>query len=119
VSGTSSDNLESVKKMLLKRKVELEEKLTQLSKEKVTDDQIQDPGDQALTSTMETLKLSFQDTEREEYDRILSALKKIEEGTYGICIDCGQPISEKRLKTNPNVARCLICQEAFEENPEQ
>ncbi|MDP3889364.1 MAG: TraR/DksA family transcriptional regulator [bacterium] len=93
--------------------------MTQLSKEKITDDQVQDPGDQALTSTMESLKLSFQDTEREEYERILRALMKIEDGTYGICIDCGQMISEKRLKSNPNASRCLICQEAFEEDEEQ
>lgn len=118
MSGTSS-NLESVKKILERRKVELEVKLTQLSKEKITDDQVQDPGDQALTSTMEALKGSFQETEREEYDRIVRALAKIEEGTYGLCSDCGQEISEKRLKSNPNVARCLVCQEVFEESAER
>ena len=109
-------NLESVKKTLLQRKIELERELTQLSQEKFSDGQVQDPGDQALSSAMESLKVSLQDTEREEYNRILQALEKIDDGTYGICEDCGQPISEKRLTSFPNAARCLVCQEAYEEN---
>jgi len=97
------------------RKSELEEKLTRMAKERVSDTEVQDPGDQALTSTMELLKTSFQDSEIGEYNRIIKALEKIENGTYGICVECGKPISEKRLKSFPNAARCLICQEEFEE----
>ena len=110
-----SKNIEKIKQELLERKKELEEKLTRMSREKVTDDQVQDPGDQALTSTLESLKLSFQDTEIEEINRIVKALEKIEDDTYGICIDCQEQISEKRLKSYPNAARCLMCQELFEE----
>ncbi len=38
----------------------------------------------------------------------------IESGTYGVCAECGQPISEKRLSVYPNTTRCLPCQEAYE-----
>lgn len=109
-------NLEALKKELQTRKKELEEKLAELNSEKITDDQTQDPGDQALTSTMELLRSSFQDAEAQEYKRIVLALQKIDDGTYGICVDCENPISEKRLKMFPNAARCLVCQEAYEEN---
>ena len=102
--------------MLLQRKIDLEQELTQLSQQKFSDGQVEDPGDQALSSTMESLKVSLQDTERQELGRIVQALQKIEEGTYGICMDCGQPISERRLHSYPNAARCIGCQEAFEEN---
>jgi DnaK suppressor protein len=108
--------LEAIKVGLLSRKRELEEKLARMAREKVSDDQVQDPGDQALSSAMEALKLSFQDTEMDEYNRIVQALKKIDDGTYGICADCGTHISEKRLKSYPNASRCLICQEVFEEH---
>lgn len=108
-------NLDAIKKTLLQRKQELEKELIRLSQEKFSDDQVQDPGDQALSSTMDMLSSSFQDTEREEYKRIEQALGKIEDGTYGICVDCFQPISEKRLTSFPNAARCLSCQETFEE----
>ena len=106
--------LEEVKEKLLKRKAELEEILTDLSKERYSDGQVQDLGDQALASTMEAINESYQSTEHEEYNMILKALKAIDDGTYGVCIDCGQPISEKRLKYYPNASRCLPCQEAAE-----
>ena len=107
--------LETVKQELLGRKHELEEKLARMAKEKVTDDQVKDPGDEAFSSTMESLKSSFQDTEIREYNRLLKALGKIEDGTYGICVDCGESISEKRLKSYTDAARCLVCQETFED----
>jgi DnaK suppressor protein len=106
--------LNEVKSELLKRKVELEERLISLSKEKFSDGQVQDLGDQALSSTMEAVSGSYQNTEHEEYNMLLKALKAIDEGTYGLCIDCSQPISEKRLKYYPNASRCLACQEAAE-----
>ena len=107
-------NLEKVKAELLTRKQELEQDMTTLYQDKFSDDQVQDVGDQALTSVMESLKSSFHDTKLEEYNRIIKALDMIKEGTYGICVDCGMPILEKRLKSFPNATRCLACQEAYE-----
>ena len=46
---------------------------------------------------------------------INNALEMIDNGTYGICTECGNPISEKRLMLFPNATRCLACQEALEE----
>jgi DnaK suppressor protein len=108
-------DLNKIRADLIERRNELNEHLYKLSTEKISDDQVQDPGDQALTSTMENLRSSLQDTELEEFKRIQQALQKIDDGTYGICIDCGSDISEKRLKSYPNAARCLVCQEAFED----
>lgn len=108
-------NLADVKKLLTERKLELEEQLDQLNRERVSDDQVQDPGDQALTSTMESLKISLQTAEAEEYRRTLRALEKLEDGTYGVCVDCGGEISLKRLTSYPDAARCLVCQEMFED----
>ena len=66
---------------------------------------------------MESLKSSYQDTKLSEYRRIIKALDMIKDGTYGVCIDCEDGISEKRLKLFPDAARCLSCQESFEEQP--
>jgi DnaK suppressor protein len=108
-------NLEEIRTKLLARKHEIEEKLLQLSQEKMTDDQVQDPGDQALSSSMESLRSSLQSSENEEYKRTIRALEKINDGSYGVCIDCGQVISERRLNSYPDAARCLLCQEQFED----
>jgi DnaK suppressor protein len=107
-------DLQKIKDQLLERKRELEAKLTALSKEQLSDGQVQDPGDQALASTMEALRMSLQGTEVEEYRRIVSALSKVEDGHYGQCTDCGNNIAEKRLQSFPDTTRCLSCQEIFE-----
>ena len=46
-----------------------------------------------------------------EIDRSLHA---INDGTYGLCIDCEEPISLKRLETIPWAPRCLSCQQGME-----
>jgi DnaK suppressor protein len=107
-------HLEKIKKELLARKKILEEELDRLSKEPVSDNQSQDDGDQAVSSTLETLRNSIQTTEYDEYVMIQAALRSIEDGRYGVCQDCDQDISEKRLKYYPNAQRCLACQEAIE-----
>jgi len=111
----SNPNLGEIKKLLIKRRRELEEKLASMAKEKFSDNQVQDPGDQAVSSTMELLRTSFQSTEIKEYNRIVRALEKIGDGTYGMCVDCSNPISGKRLRSFPNAERCLICQEEYED----
>ncbi len=108
-------DVSTIKKDLLTRKFEIEKELARLSQEKVSDDQLQDPTDQAMASTMEEINISLQNNERSEYQMILKALEMIDKGTYGICTECGQPIAEKRLKMIPNATRCLACQEALEE----
>ena len=106
------------KKRLLARKVSLENELAQLASEKIPTDQVLDPGDQALTSSLEALRSSLQNAEFDEYTRIIRALEMIADGSYGICIECGEPISERRLESYPNATRCVMCQEALEEKLE-
>lgn len=108
--------LKKAKEALLKRKQELAEELERLSNVQTTDGQSQDEGDQAVQSTMESLRNSLQKNEYDELLMIDEALKDIENGTYGSCKDCGGAISEKRLKYYPNARRCLMCQEALEGN---
>jgi len=88
--------------------------LSKLSQEKVSDGQVQDSGDEALSISMENLQNSLQETEMGELRLIESALDRMAKGEYGICIDCGEQISERRLETFPYAARCIICQEAHE-----
>ena len=111
----SKKELEDIKKGLLTRKQELEKHLTSRSTEQISDGQVQDIGDQALTSIMESLRTSLQETEVDEYKRIAKALEMIEKGAYGVCTDCKEEISSKRLKLFPDAVRCLICQEVLEE----
>lgn len=51
--------------------------------------------------------------------QIESALKRIEEGTYGLCHDCEDPIPEKRLLSNPHFQSCVSCAEEREAEEKQ
>ena len=41
---------------------------------------------------------------------VLDALVRLENGSYGVCVDCGKPVPEGRLEAKPEAARCLACQ---------
>lgn len=117
MSGSNEmKKMELIKEALLARKRELEEAIKQLQSDSDVSDQTQDPGDQAISAAFESLKSSLHNNEYEEFKMIEKALQMIDAGTYGICADCNQPISEKRLKSYPNATRCILCQEKAEEN---
>jgi DnaK suppressor protein len=111
----SKKDLSAIESQLLARKQELESELQRLYQEKSDDGQVQDPGDQAMSAIFESLKNSLQNNELEEYRMINQALEQIKKGAYGICVECSELISSKRLESYPNAARCVVCQEAFEE----
>ena len=49
------------------------------------------------------------DSEIHEIHQIQEALKRISEGTYGICARCGEDIDPKRLNALPTATRCISC----------
>jgi RNA polymerase-binding protein DksA len=112
----SREWLKNVQKELEKRKVELEADLNQVQDLDNDSENNKDLGDQAFSSSMDALRNSLQDARYKEYTMIIKALEAIADGTYGVCIDCGNMISEKRLNSYPNASRCLKCQESLEEN---
>ena len=47
---------------------------------------------------------------RGQRDEVLSALARIDDDSYGKCVDCGHEIPEGRLDARPDAARCVNCQ---------
>lgn len=47
------------------------------------------------------------------------ALQRIDQGTYGLCTNCGKPIGEKRLEAIPWAARDIVCEEQLEQRNRQ
>lgn len=43
-----------------------------------------------------------------------AALRRIDDGSYGLCIDCEEPINPRRLEFDPTVLRCVDCASKFE-----
>jgi len=54
------------------------------------------------------------ETETVMLDDIDQALRRIEDGSFGICVDCEQPIREERLDVLPYASRCIGCAEKSE-----
>ena len=50
----------------------------------------------------------------ETLNKIEEALHRLEEGTFGYCFECGEEISERRLRALPFAVRCKDCEEARE-----
>lgn len=67
------------------------------------------------SSVMEADRLStISEDLRSLMNEIDAALRRMDEGTYGICERCGRPINEERLEAFPYVARCIECQSRIE-----
>jgi len=76
-----------------------------------------DPLDRAAEELARNHRLRFKDRESRLIAKIQSCLLNIEEGTYGICQECEEPISIARLKARPVTSYCIACktkQEALE-----
>lgn len=73
-----------------------------------------DDGDWSVVDLSEDISFKHMSTHRETLLKIDEALRKLAEGTYGICEDCGEEISEERLKILPFAIYCTDCQEQKE-----
>ena len=75
-----------------------------------------DLADRASSETERALELRTRDRQRKLISKIDSALRRIEEGTYGYCEDTGEPIGLKRLDARPIATLSLEAQERHERN---
>lgn len=74
----------------------------------------QDPADMAANAYTKELLMSMSTNDRQLLESIDIALGRIDEGEYGHCDNCGEPIQEKRLEALPWAQHCVSCQELNE-----
>lgn len=58
--------------------------------------------------------IALDERSRQQVREIQAALARIEDGTYGDCARCGEPINPKRLEMLPTARLCIRCQEQLE-----
>jgi len=73
-----------------------------------------DLADRASTETDRSLELRTRDRQRKLISKIDSALKRIDDGTYGYCEETGEPISLRRLDARPIATLSIEAQERHE-----
>lgn len=93
-----------------------EKTMSQMSQE---GDPFPDPLDRAMSESGRNLELRKRDRERKLIQKILKAIKQTEDGSYGICEECGNEISENRLLVRPEATLCINCKEEQEELEKQ
>jgi DnaK suppressor protein len=70
--------------------------------------------DWATADTERDLAFALEERESAELVAIDAALRRIADGSYGLCTDCGVQIAAARLHANPAALRCVGCQEKTE-----
>ena len=78
-----------------------------------------DPNDRATLESEFALELRTRDRERKLIRKIEEALKRIDDGSYGFCLETGEPIGVKRLEARPVATLCIEAQERRERRERQ
>ena len=70
--------------------------------------------DWVLADILGDLDIAMVTRDIQELQDVDAALARMDDGSYGTCRDCGEPIGWPRLNVQPTAMRCISCQEAFE-----
>jgi len=81
----------------------------------VEEENFPDPTDRALLESNRNFTLRLRDRERKLVAKVKQAIKRIENGTFGVCEGCGGEIEEKRLVARPVTSLCIDCKTEEEE----
>ena len=75
----------------------------------------QDDGDKSVDEHERHVQSTVQSMLSDQLDDIEQAMVKLDEGSYGVCEDCGQDIPVQRLAIQPFASYCVPCQEKIEQ----
>ena len=72
-------------------------------------------ADMAADTSARELSTNLVESEQEVLYEIDDALKRMDEGTFGICEQCNKPITMSRLRVVPYASMCILCRRAKEQ----
>ena len=110
--------LDYFKSILLSRKEQIEKNLFGVQEEisELQRQELNDEGDHAAANSDSLVESAIITQQQKELEEINNALKKIENGEYGICEMCEDPIGFQRLKVKPHAVYCIDCREIVEKS---
>jgi DnaK suppressor protein len=95
-----------------KRKLVLERARQMMSEGMVLDtNDLPDEMDLASSEYIQSFEFRLRGREKYLLSKLDLALKKIEDGTFGVCETCEEPIGKKRLEARPETTLCIKCKE--------
>lgn len=105
--------LNKFKQLLEEKRQDILRRAEQTLSQDMTLDQDDLPDEMDLASSEYLQSFTFRLRGREKVflDKIQKALDRIDEGSFGTCDECGEPISLKRLEARPETTLCIRCKE--------
>ena len=107
-----------LKKMLEDRRRELmsevQGKIRDVRSDNMKDREVLDQGESSEVDIQEDIEFALIQMKSETLVKIDAAIRRLEEGTYGDCFECGDEIAGARLRALPFAVRCKDCEEARE-----
>ena len=109
------ERYELLKRMLEDRRRDIQEKLRSIRESLPPEGaDVKDAEEQSVDDFVQEIDFALMQMKSETLRRIDEALGRLENGTYGRCIECGSDIAAGRLKALPFAELCRACQEAHE-----
>jgi DnaK suppressor protein len=112
-SGLNKRDLKKFRTLLEnKRKSVLENAKKTLVEDMTLDtNDLPDEMDLASSEYLQSFNFRLRGREKAHLKKLEHALRKIDEGSFGICEECEEPISKKRLEARPETTLCIRCKE--------
>jgi len=73
-----------------------------------------DTGDESMANALADFNVARLDRHIQGMRDIEATFQRIKDGTYGVCVDCGDDVAFNRLQAYPTAKRCIVCQEKRE-----
>jgi DnaK suppressor protein len=117
-ASAKTSRYNELKRMLEDRRRQLlsdvQGRMRDVRSEGVKDREVLDQGESSEVDIQDDIEFALIQMKSETLNKINEALRRLDEGTYGNCFECGDEIAEPRLRALPFAVRCKDCEEARE-----
>ena len=111
---------ENIKEELLSRKASLEAELIKSTEDLIEDEPMfPDAVDQAAADSGRDVAVKIKNRERDILMELKEAIRRIEDGVFGVCEECNEPISDARMRANPATTLCIQCKAELESHQQR
>jgi RNA polymerase-binding protein DksA len=106
----SQRETDEIRESLLQHKAELQKRVSTIH-EHARDPLEQDSAEQAAQLGNVAVVSALESEAVQQIAEIEAALQRLDAGTYGVCVSCGEPVGEGRLRVRPAATQCRDCAE--------
>jgi len=114
-AAADRERYELLKGMLEERRREIQEKLRSLRESLPAETgEVRDAEEQSVDDFVQEVDFALMQMKSETLRKIDEAIQRLEDGSYGACLECAGEIAAARLQALPFAERCRSCQELME-----